>query len=262
VSVACGTWNDQTRTFTPVAACTDAGANAVHILAWRRTDPLVRPFAPARRSLSTTATAWIAPVVQQTSCVKPWALPYASLAEALGKLADADLTSADVNGLLTMNRKQRQFSLTLGDGNKPLSSADYYAVSLPGSLGADDYRDNLAQCNPAMIAPGDTLLAQPGRSVGPTLQGAASLCVNLVDGACLDRAGAQGVPIKVPLWVRSVGASGRRGVIVKTIGSFMLTRIEQRPANESQITGYFLPIIDGGRVGACCSTLVRPVLVQ
>jgi Flp pilus assembly protein TadG len=47
----------------------------------------------------------------------------------------------------------------------------YFPWSIGGVTGADDYRENIAQCNPTVVHNGQPLLAEPGNMVGPTLQG-------------------------------------------------------------------------------------------
>jgi hypothetical protein len=53
----------------------------------------------------------------------------------------------------------------------------YFSVDLPpinrGNPipGGDEYRENIANCNPASVWPGDWLRAEPGRMTGPTNQG-------------------------------------------------------------------------------------------
>ena len=52
-----------------------------------------------------------------------------------------------------------------------MSPSFYNPWDLPGSSGADDYRDNIANCNTAVIPIGDPMIAEPGNMVGPTVQG-------------------------------------------------------------------------------------------
>jgi len=47
----------------------------------------------------------------------------------------------------------------------------YNPWDLPGSTGADDYRDNIAGCNSAILGFGDKMTPEPGNMVGPTAQG-------------------------------------------------------------------------------------------
>jgi hypothetical protein len=54
-------------------------------------------------------------------------------------------------------------------------ASQYYPIDLPipgsGATGADRYRENIANCNPATYGPGDTLVNENGDMQGPTAQG-------------------------------------------------------------------------------------------
>lgn len=47
----------------------------------------------------------------------------------------------------------------------------YNAWDLPGSVGGDDYRNNIATCNPNLIAVGHPMTPENGNMTGPTQQG-------------------------------------------------------------------------------------------
>ena len=47
----------------------------------------------------------------------------------------------------------------------------YYPYAIPGSTGADDYREAIAGCNTTIMKFGDTYDPEPGNMVGPTKQG-------------------------------------------------------------------------------------------
>jgi len=66
--------------------------------------------------------------------------------------------------------KGLQIVLKANNQNK-VSPSFYNPWDLPGSSGADDYRDNIANCNTAVIPIGDPMIAEPGNMVGPTVQG-------------------------------------------------------------------------------------------
>jgi len=59
------------------------------------------------------------------------------------------------------------------DNNTKITASFYNPWDLPGSGGADDYRNNIAGCNQAKIHPGDPMTPEPGNMVGPTSQGMA-----------------------------------------------------------------------------------------
>ncbi len=69
-----------------------------------------------------------------------------------------------------------ELTLKASNKNKPVPG-QYYAIDLPpvnrGTPvpGGSAYRDNIRDCNPATIYPGDWLQKEPGNMVGPTNQG-------------------------------------------------------------------------------------------
>ena len=52
-----------------------------------------------------------------------------------------------------------------------LKPGSFEAVDLPGSVGADDYRGNIANCNTVIVSTGTLLEVEPGNMIGPTTQG-------------------------------------------------------------------------------------------
>jgi Flp pilus assembly protein TadG len=57
------------------------------------------------------------------------------------------------------------------DNNTKIASSFYYPYAIPGSTGADDYREAIAGCN-TMVMKFDQLFdSEPGSMVGPTKQG-------------------------------------------------------------------------------------------
>jgi hypothetical protein len=63
--------------------------------------------------------------------------------------------------------------LTLKNNNQnKVAPSMYNAWDLPGSEGGDDYRENIAHCNPNLIAIGHTMTPENGNMVGPTFEGA------------------------------------------------------------------------------------------
>jgi Flp pilus assembly protein TadG len=68
--------------------------------------------------------------------------------------------------------KDRGTGLTLraGTGAQPNPSF-YYSWKMPGDTGGDFYRENIANCNTAIITWGDLITQEPGAMSGPTIQG-------------------------------------------------------------------------------------------
>jgi hypothetical protein len=56
-----------------------------------------------------------------------------------------------------------------------VSPSIYNPWDLPGSVGGNDYRNNIAHCNTAIVAIGDRLVPETGNMVGPTQSGTTDL---------------------------------------------------------------------------------------
>ena len=66
--------------------------------------------------------------------------------------------------------------LTLKSSNDTkISPSMYNPWDLPGSVGGDDYRKNIATCNSNLVKMGDYMTPQNGNMVGPTQQGVVDL---------------------------------------------------------------------------------------
>jgi hypothetical protein len=62
--------------------------------------------------------------------------------------------------------------LTFKQGKPPAAGqATFFAVDLPGSVGPDDYRADIANCNPEFVKDGDWLATENADMTGPTVQG-------------------------------------------------------------------------------------------
>ncbi len=70
----------------------------------------------------------------------------------------------------------RGVRLVLKANNQNKTAPSFYNPwDLPGSTGADDYRENIATCNTNIVAIGDPMNTEPGNMVGPTAQGTQDL---------------------------------------------------------------------------------------
>ena len=63
-----------------------------------------------------------------------------------------------------------RFILRAGTGNN-IEPTFYYSWKMPGDIGGDYYRDNIANCNPTVIPVGVTMTQEPGAMEGPTIDG-------------------------------------------------------------------------------------------
>ena len=57
-----------------------------------------------------------------------------------------------------------------GTGNN-ITPSFYFSLSMTDSMGGNDYRNNIANCNQTHYHWGDLLVQEPGTMVGPTVQG-------------------------------------------------------------------------------------------
>ena len=149
--------------------------------------------------------------------------------------------------------------LTLHPGNPADAPVpgQYYSVDLPplnrGNpiTGGDQYRENIADCNPASVWPGDWLQTEPGLMVGPTNQGMRDLIAQDPD-AYWDpiTQSVQGskfqispriilIPIHDP---RIPIASGRNNVQVTKIAAFFMEQME----GNAEVRGRFLKVRNPG----------------
>jgi hypothetical protein len=78
--------------------------------------------------------------------------------------------STDYSGYNAVTDRGTQLTIKAGTGNN-LEPSFYFAWRMPGGTGADFYRDNIANCNTAILSYGDLIDPEPGNMVGPTKQG-------------------------------------------------------------------------------------------
>lgn len=140
-----------------------------------------------------TATAEASPANAAT-CVMPFTIPDKWIERQTGSwdptddfnlfdnkgkdLADPDvyIPPGQPNPTGYDPQTDRGLQITLKNNNLNKTAPSFYNPwSLPGSSGADDYRENIAGCNTNIVAIGDPMEAEPGNMVGPTAQGTADL---------------------------------------------------------------------------------------
>lgn len=80
----------------------------------------------------------------------------------------------DATGYDPVDDRGLQLVLKANNDTK-VSPSMYNAWDLPGSTGADDYRMNIAGCNPNLIQIGYDMTPEPGNMTGPTSQGTKDL---------------------------------------------------------------------------------------
>jgi hypothetical protein len=141
-----------------------------------------------------TATAEASPANAET-CVKPFTIPDKwrevtsppwttsstfDLTDNKGKpLANPDVyigpqDPVNYTGYNAVRDKGLEIVLKANNGSK-VTSSFYNPWDLPGSVGANDYRNNIESCNSAKIDIGATVPPENGNMVGPTAQGTQAL---------------------------------------------------------------------------------------
>jgi hypothetical protein len=171
-----------------------------------------------------------------------------------------DLTTTDLQHLASYTPAQLTFTLKQSSQN-PFAPGNYQPVDIDGT-GGSLYRQDIENCSTTAVGPGTILSTETGNMVGPTKQGADSLCQpRYANGACGNGRGGVGMTIKAPLWISySTSMNGKSQVQVKIVGSFSLDTVK----NDATVIGHFIRSVDDGTLttGTGKGTLVRVLLVQ
>jgi len=270
--VVLGTWNS--GTFTSSGSWMDPTANAVQVTS-RYTGSYVfgRFFNITNHALSATAIALVGSV-GSTSCVRPLAIPYASLLAVLYPSATPantyNLTVADVTQLSTLTQAS-QISLKVGTADSSIVNGSFYAVregpvqyangtaGNPWS-GANDFRDALgedcSQLTP-IVGVGDWLEGEQGNMQGPTRTGLGNLCN--VKGNANDITCSPAVQVNIPIWdITDKSVASANAFHVKYIGVFMVTGYQKA----NGIVGYFSSLLGSGGFSTQPGPVRKIALVQ
>jgi hypothetical protein len=176
------------------------GNNRVQVTVRRTADrnnavpTLIGPFFGVRTvDIMAVATAEASPANAAT-CVMPFTIPdkwseqqtgtwdpddeFNLFAENGSALANPDVyippDQQGSTGYSPVTDRGLQLVLKANNTNKTAPSF-YNPWDLPGSTGADDYRNNIATCNTNIVAIRDDMNTEPGNMVGPTSQGTLDL---------------------------------------------------------------------------------------
>lgn len=276
-----GTWNWASGTFTPAASGNwyAAGNNAVEATArYQAAFTFGRFFGQSTRNRSATSIAAIGSV-GITDCVRPWAIPYASLLAILYPAATPpvtyNLTTADVATLAGLTQAS-EILLKVGDASGSPAPGNFYGVREPpvryasGASGnpwsgANRYRDAIgATCAnlPQAMGPGDWLQAEQGNMQGPTRDGVKTLCG--IPGNPQSFSCTPPVSVKVVLWdISDKSVSSPNAFRVKYVGAFVLTGFTKGTGGTADgVTGYFQSIVSSGSFNPGPGPLRKTALVQ
>jgi len=142
------------------------------------------------QAINVTATAEVASTPTAASCVKPWFIPNTILATmpppgpnldpcvacTNQNAATSTLLVAGSSGSFQMTNYTRsklgtQLQIKPQSPANTLAPSQFFAIQMPGSVGANDYRNNIATCVTATVGCTNRYSVETGNMVGPTAQG-------------------------------------------------------------------------------------------
>jgi len=116
-----------------------------------------------------------------TACAKPWFIPntvFGAGGACAACAANQVLISGGQVTAFGQSKIGQQFTLRSQIPSSAIAPGQFYAIRLPGSSGANDYRNNIATCANAYVRCGDFYSTENGNMVGPTKQGVNDLIGN------------------------------------------------------------------------------------
>jgi Flp pilus assembly protein TadG len=175
-------------------------------------------------------------------------------------------------GFNEMTDRGLELVLKANNGSK-IAPSMYNPWDLPGSIGANDYSNNIANCNPAIFQNGDMMPPENGNMVGPTTQGTTALVAKdpnaYWDTSCnCVKGSAYGISPRiavVPLYNPIVYAQGQQSgknaqlQMVNYLGFFI-----EGINGGGQVTGRITPItglinVNGPSAGGAFAKVIRLV---
>jgi Flp pilus assembly protein TadG len=196
-----------------------------------------------------------------SECLKPWSIPDRwDDVDGNGRLDAGETYDPITTGYQAPGDVGVTAVLKMGNPQQTMAAGQYFPIDLPPmdcpcgvmpQTGGADYRNNIANCNPYVVAPGDRLQLEPGNKVGPTSQGVQEL-IDQDPGAYWDSStqsvmgsafGKSPRVVLVPFFdPTSPPISGRNWVRVTKIGAFFLEGVQ----GNGDVTGRFIQAtVDG-----------------
>ena len=240
-------------------------------------------------NVGAVASAWVAPTVDKTSCIKPLAVDYSLLLAALdpfrGGVARNPLRVLDGIDYNTLHNNASQLIFCLKDGstghvtcpNTANTPGSFNIIGLqPGDRGGNQYGNELAaNCSESYaIGAGDNIDVQTGNIVGQTRQGVRTFCSNntpctmkfaLYDNPTTDPGATYPTDKPATDGAACSGQTTGTGVCYKvvTIGAAVIDYPPLPGTPNGVITGHFTIANDpGGTIGTTPGLLQRVILVQ
>jgi len=253
-----GSWNFATNTFTPLASWTDPALNAVRTTAsYTGAYTLAGVFGATTKLVQARAVAALG-FVGNTECLRPWAVSYQTLLNALyppagSKPITYDLTAQDIQTLTSMSFPNNQITLLQGNQNT-LTNGNIAQVQVNNPWnGNNAYTNAITGCSNLPIGPGTILNGDPGNGGGQTANALKSFCD--ANGGTT-KTGAQdftcvGQPkVKLAVWDQNNGLSGANLTVrVKYVAVFAIASFSGG-AGMTQINGYFTSMSSSGGFSA------------
>lgn len=263
-----GSWNFATNAFTKLGSWTDPAVAAVRVTArYPGAYTFARIFGATGQTVSARAVGAIG-YVSTTDCLKPWAVSYQTMLDALyppagTKNPSYNLTPQDIQTLSGMSSPANQLTLLNGTKN-PLTPGNIAQVQVGNPWnGNAAYKNAITGCANMEIGPGTILNGDPGKGSGQTANALRTLCG--VNGNPKTFTCPASTKVKLAIWDQNNGLSGANLTVrVKYVGVFAITKFVEGNGNtDDQITGYFSSMATSGSFSATPSPITGSIaLVQ
>ena len=269
-----GSWNFATNSFSPLASWTDPAVGAVRVTArYPGAYTFARVFGGTGQTVTARAVGAIG-FVSTTSCLKPWAVSYQTMLDALYPPANTkkgtqpneyQLTAQDITTLSGMSSPANVITLLNGTNNQLTNGNIAQVQTYSGNANNASYKAAISGCADLPIGPGTWLNGDPGAGAGQTANALKQLCG--VNGGGNAPFNCTSLPkVKLAIWDNSNGVNGAGlKVQVKYVGVFTVTRFvpSTGPGSDDQIKGYFTSMAtDGSFSGTPSPTTGSIALVQ
>lgn len=252
-----GSWDFTTNSFTPLASWTDPALNAVRVTAnYPGQYTFARIFGTTGKLVQARAVAALG-FVGTTDCLRPWAVSYQTILNALyppagSKDPSYNLTAQDIQTLTNMSYPADSITLLQGTSNQLTPGNISQVVVNDPWNGNNSYKNAINGCSNLPIGPGTWLNGDPGVGGGQTAGALRQFCQN--------NGGTQGSgqhftclgqpKIKLAMWDQANGSPGSNLMLrVKYVGVFAIVGFKGG-SGPDQIAGYFTSMASTGGFSA------------
>jgi Flp pilus assembly protein TadG len=245
-----GVWNFQTNVFTPLGSWTDPNVQSVRVTAhYPGAYTFARVFGVTTKNVQARAVGAVG-WVSTTDCLKPWAVSYQTLLDALyppagTKNTTYNLTAQDITTLSNMSPPGNNVTLLNGTNNQ-LTPGNIAQVQTnnPWNGGAA-YKDAIINCSNIEIGPGTILHGDPGAGSGQTAGSLQTLCGASGNG---NKPFSCSTKVKLAIWDQNNGLTGSNLTVrVKYVGVFEVTQYTPGSGKtDDQIQGFIATMATNG----------------